>query len=119
VYGIINQKNLVKIQIRTARKISDLIQIVLLAEIYRRRFSEILQCFVYWRSTVCWCVCVSRMSCTKHAEDVTIFKKDSEDLQPSKMKFSHFMGLYTALSLKCLDTVVYLPVIGVYSESYC
>jgi hypothetical protein len=37
-------------------------------------------------------------------------------MQPSKMKFSRFMGLYTALSLKCFDAVVYLPVIGVYSE---
>ena len=33
------------------------------------------------------------------------------------MKFSHFIGLYAALSLKCLDPVVYLPVIGVYSEN--
>jgi len=32
------------------------------------------------------------------------------------MKFSHFMGFYTALPLKCLDAVVYLRVIGVYSE---
>lgn len=38
-------------------------------------------------------------------------------MQPSKMNFSHFMGLYTALSLKCLDTVVYLPVISVCSEN--
>jgi len=27
------------------------------------------------------------------------------------------MGFYTALSLKCLDAVVYFPVIGVYSEN--
>ena len=38
-------------------------------------------------------------------------------MQPSEMKFTHFMGLYTAVSLKCLDDVVYLPVIGVYSEN--
>jgi hypothetical protein len=38
-------------------------------------------------------------------------------MQASKMKFSHFMGLYTARSLKCLDAVVYLPVIVVYSEN--
>jgi len=52
---------------------------------------------------------------TNHAEDVTVLKR-SEDVQPSKMKFARFMSLYTALSLKCLDSVLYLPVIGVYSE---
>jgi len=53
---------------------------------------------------------------TKHAEDVTVYK-DPEDVQPSKIKFSHFMGFYTVLSLKYLDAVVYFPVIGVYSEN--
>jgi len=33
------------------------------------------------------------------------------------MKFSHFMVFYTAVPLKCLDAVVYLRVVGVYSEN--
>lgn len=56
-----------------------------------------------------------RMWYIKCAEGVMVLKR-FEGMQPSKMKFSHFMDFYTALSLKCLDAVVYLFVIGVYSE---
>jgi hypothetical protein len=81
----------------------------LLSEFYRRRVSEIALRFVYGRSIVCWYVCVShcRMWCIKYAEGVTVLKR-LEYTQPSKMESDHFTGLYTALSVKYLETFSFI-----------